>query len=264
MTLRRSRRSLRLLMMMSVAAAPLAAQTDYYNTDAGRPVQMEDAMPLERGALELQLAPLRVERRGEGRYRWQLEPELAWGVLPHTQLEVGLPLHWTEGPERSVTALAGIRAAALYNLNVETRTLPALAFTSEATLPAGGLGPANPLLALGAIATRTQHWGRVHLNGRYTAGPADADDDAARWMAGAALDHSFPFTSTLVTVDVVAEQPLAAAGDVRWTAETGIRYQTSPQFSLDAGIGRRFSGDPAWIFTFGFARAFSLRALVPR
>ncbi|MBA2669021.1 MAG: hypothetical protein H0U67_01455, partial [Gemmatimonadetes bacterium] len=32
--------------------APLAAQTDYYNTDAGRPVRIEDAHPVERYAFE--------------------------------------------------------------------------------------------------------------------------------------------------------------------------------------------------------------------
>src|SRR5215213_2714705 len=45
-----------------VRGAPAGAQTDYYNTDEGRPVRVEDAYPTERYAFELQLAPVRLER----------------------------------------------------------------------------------------------------------------------------------------------------------------------------------------------------------
>ena len=47
------------------------AQTDYYNTDRGRPVQIEDAYPTERYAFELKLAPVRLERARGGLYRWE-------------------------------------------------------------------------------------------------------------------------------------------------------------------------------------------------
>ncbi|HEU0076252.1 MAG TPA: hypothetical protein VFQ76_01310, partial [Longimicrobiaceae bacterium] len=73
-------------------AGPLGAQTDYYNTDKGRPVRVEDALPVERHAFELQLAPLRLERASGGVYSWELAPEIAYGILPRTQLEVGFPL----------------------------------------------------------------------------------------------------------------------------------------------------------------------------
>ena len=46
------------------------AQTDYYNTDAGRPLQIEDAYAVERRALEIQAAPLRLERNRRGVYSW--------------------------------------------------------------------------------------------------------------------------------------------------------------------------------------------------
>ncbi|MDQ3950355.1 MAG: hypothetical protein M3282_08405, partial [Gemmatimonadota bacterium] len=75
-----SYRSARNLALASVGAlvapaAPLAAQTDYYNTDAGRPVQIEDAYPVERRAFEIQAAPLRLERARGGVYHWGIEPE---------------------------------------------------------------------------------------------------------------------------------------------------------------------------------------------
>jgi len=68
------------------------AQTDYYNTDRDRPVRIEDAFVTERYAFELKMAPVRLERSIGGSYRWGVEPELAYGILPRTQWEIGLPL----------------------------------------------------------------------------------------------------------------------------------------------------------------------------
>src|SRR5919109_166308 len=76
----------------SLLTHPAVAQTDYYNTDAGRPIRIEDAYPVERRAFEIQAAPLRLERARGGLYHWGIEPELAFGILPRTQIEVGFPL----------------------------------------------------------------------------------------------------------------------------------------------------------------------------
>ena len=80
------------LALVAAVSGRLAAQTDYYNTDAGRPVRIEDAYPVERYAFEAQVAPLRLERADGGGYHWEIEPELAYGIFPRTQVEVGLPL----------------------------------------------------------------------------------------------------------------------------------------------------------------------------
>jgi hypothetical protein len=251
------------------AARPAHAQTDYYNTDRGRPVQIEDAAPVERYAFELQLAPVRVERENGGSYTWEVAPEIAYGTLPGTQVEVGFPIAFVDaGGDNPVQGLAGIEVAALHNLNVETRTLPAFAVAVEALLPVGGLGPANTYTSLKGIATRTFSWARIHINGQYTLGPdADAGDDvgeASRWMAGIAIDRAFPLRTLLVTADLFAEEPLHAGEPLAWTAEAGVRYQTSPQFNVDFGIGRRFAGgEQGWSFTLGAAHAFAIRSLLP-
>src|SRR4029453_3509588 len=78
-------RAMRVGLWLSMAIpAAAGAQTDYYNTDAGRPIRVEDAYPTERYGFELQLAPLRLERSRGGVYNWGVEPELAYGVLPRT------------------------------------------------------------------------------------------------------------------------------------------------------------------------------------
>lgn len=241
------------------------AQTDYYNTDRGRPVTIEDASPVERYAFELQLAPVRMEREGGGEYTWEIAPELAYGILPSTQLEVGFPVAFQDAGGQG---LAGIEVAALHNLNVETRTLPALAVAAEVLLPVGGLAPDRAYTSLKGIATRTFSWARFHINGQYTLG-ADAEEgdqvgEASRWMAGIAVDRTFPLRSFLVTADVFAEQPLVDDEELAWTAETGFRYQTSPELNIDFGVGRRFAGaEQGWFLTFGAAHAFAVRSLLP-
>ena len=70
-------RTLAATVIVLAAASPLHGQTDYYNTDAGRPILIEDAYPVERYAFELQLAPVRLERERGGLCNWGFEPELA-------------------------------------------------------------------------------------------------------------------------------------------------------------------------------------------
>src|SRR5687767_9161637 len=79
-------------------ASAAHAQTDYYNTDSKRPLSVEDAYATERFALEWQVAPVRLERSRGGFYSWGFEPELAYGVLPRTHIEVGAPIVLHRGP----------------------------------------------------------------------------------------------------------------------------------------------------------------------
>jgi hypothetical protein len=261
------------------APSALAAQTDYYNTDLGRPLQVEDYLALERYALELQAAPLRVERARGGVYRWGVEPELAYGVLPRTQVEVGLPLAYVDaGPLGGHTAgLAGVDLSVLYQLNAET-AVPGLAVVGAALLPAGGLGPERAYFSAKAVATRTLSWARFHANAQYTFGstlPGGAEGGASgslgagaaelsRWAAGLAADRTFPLESVLVGAELHARDPLRAGEEVELASTVGVRYQQGPRWALDAGVGRRLTGDDAgWYATFGTAYAFGLPFLMP-
>jgi len=252
----------------SLAPSRAAAQTDYYNTDAGRPVTVEDAYPVERRAVEIQVAPLRLERARGGAYAWGVEPELAIGVLPRTQVEVGLPLAYLDlGAGRRATGLAGVELSALHTLNVETR-IPALAVAAELLLPAGGLAPDRAYPSVKGLATKTFTWARVHLNGQYTFGDRlDGDVDGvehatgelSQWLGGVAVDRALPLESMLLTAELVARQPLAEGADVRWDAAAGTRYQLSPRVAADAGAGYRLTGDErGWFVTFGAAVAVGL------
>lgn len=267
---RRAGRAILALLLAAGLPAAAAAQTDYYNTDRGRPITIEDAYATERYAFEVQLAPVRLERSRGGSYRWGIEPELAYGLLPRTQLELGLPLLYADaGSSKRRVGLAGIDISLLHNLNVETRSLPALAFVAGVLVPAGSLGPEKAHPSFKAIATRTLGRQRFHVNTEYTLGTASSSGtgstELSRWLAGLAIDRTFPLRAMLVTADVFARQPLDRDEQVQWNAGAGVRYQLDQWFALDGGLGKRLTGeDRSWFVTFGLARAFAIRALMPR
>ncbi|HEU4565127.1 MAG TPA: transporter [Gemmatimonadaceae bacterium] len=269
---RRGRSCTLLAAALLAVAAPARAQTDFYNTDVGRPLRIEDANPVERYALELQAAPLRLERAAGGEYRWELEPALSYGILPRTQLEIGVPLVAADAGVGSRSAgVAGVDVSVLHALNTETLSLPALALGASVLAPVGGLAADHAYGSLKAIATRTTSLARFHLNGEYTLGPtlrAEPDGaaprDIGRWLAGAAVDRTFPLRSLLVGAELYARQPLADHEDVEWNAGAGLRYQVGPRWALDAGVGRQLNGpERAWHLTFGTAYAFGLQSLIP-
>lgn len=258
--------SIALALALALTAPDALAQTDYYNTDAGRPITTEDAYAIERRALEIQIAPLRLERRQGGVYEWGLEPEIAFGILPRTQVELAVPLVFADHGSARTAGVAGIHVSALHNLNTET-SLPALAIAAEVLVPAGSLAPDDPYPAIKGIATKTFTFARVHANGSYTFGDASElalDDDAhasaelTRWMAALAVDRTFPLRSLLLTAELVARQPIVEQTAVEWSTGAGMRYQVGPRVAADAGAGYRLTGGDGWYVTFGAAVALGL------
>jgi hypothetical protein len=260
------------LAALVLVAGTAQAQTDYYNTDAGRPLRVEDATALERRGFELQAAPLRLERASGGVYRWGIEPEIAYGILARTQLEVGFPLVFVDAGVNAqrTSGLAGIDVSLLHNLNTETR-LPAFAIAAEVLLPAGSLAPEIAYPSIKGIATKTLPWARFHVNGQYTFGNVESGDAIAgaqrgaqvvhvsRWMGGIAVDRTFPLRSLLLAAEVYAQGALEESEPTSWHATIGSRYQLAPRWAMDAGIGRTLSGESqAWSLTLGGAFAFGL------
>ena len=265
-------------------ASRAVAQTDYYNTDRGRPVQIEDAYATERYAFELKLAPARVEWMA-GEATWDIEPEIAYGLLPRTHVEVGVPIAFTTtdlGTRRS--GMAGLELSLMHNLNVETRTLPALGLRADLLAPVGPLAPDRTYATFTGMLTRTFRPMRIHLNGQITAGaepklepsrplldfvrtdaPTANAEGLSRWLAGVAVDKTFPLRSVLLTAEFLARQPLVqATDDMELVAGAGMRMQVSPTLALDVGFGRRVdSSDGPWYATFGTAYSFGLSALMP-
>lgn len=273
----RDRRS-RIGFVLSLGAAALAAsltpvraaaQTDFYNTTVGRPLRIEDASPVEYRALEFDVAPLRFERARGGVSQWSLHPETTIGILPRTQIRIGVPLAYLDATTASTRGVAGLEVSALRALNAET-AIPALAVAADVRLPVGPLGGDATYGTVKGILTRTLPWARFHANAEFTLGPAVASTavatstspataDVSRWLLGVAVDKTFPLRSLLVTAESFAEQPIRDGEPVAWNAGTGLRYQLTPRWAIDGGVGRRLTGDDrAWYVTFGSAFALGL------
>ncbi|HEU4723023.1 MAG TPA: hypothetical protein VFS59_16800 [Gemmatimonadaceae bacterium] len=265
-------------------AAAAHAQTDYYNTDRGRPVQIEDAYATERYAFELKLAPVKVEWTG-GETSWGIEPEIAYGLLPRTHLELGVPIAFIGGEAGTRRdGMAGVELSLMHNFNTETRTLPALGLRADVLAPVGPLAPDGMYATFTGMLTRTFRWMRVHVNGQVTVGdepklgtPIPSIGSAAiedpnvnavelsRWLAGIAIDKAFPLSSVLLTGELYGRRPLVrTSDDGELFAGTGVRLQASPTLALDLGVGRRVdSSEGPWYVTFGTAYAFGVRSLMP-
>jgi hypothetical protein len=267
-----------IVLLSTWSSARLGAQTDYYNTDRGRPVQIEDAYVTERHAFELKLAPVRLERANGGIYNWGLEPEIAYGILPRTQIEIGFPVAYVEVGQQRKSGLAGLDFSVMHNLNVETETLPALGIRADVLAPVGSLAADHASASFTGMVTRTTSWIRFHFNGQYTAGPATSSTavggsgvggpaalEVSRWLVGGAIDKTYPLSALLITADFYGSKPIVAgSSSVEYTTGAGFRYQRSPTLALDAGVGRRLNGDnPAWFLTFGTAYSFGVRSLFP-
>jgi hypothetical protein len=157
-----------LLLVVQPVARPLVAQTDYDHTDAGRPIRVEDAVATERHALDVQLAPLRLERTAAGLARWRFEPKVSYGALARTEVEVRtalamLPRQGDAVPARA--GLTGVGLSALRALTLETPRVPALALGADVLAPVGSLAAPRATYSLKAMLTRSFRLVRVHVNG---------------------------------------------------------------------------------------------------
>lgn len=258
------------ILLLAGCASPARAQTDFYNTDHGRPLQIEDAIPIGRYAIELQLAPIRIERGSRGTYHWGFDSRLEYGILPRTHLEIGIPFVWRDVAGRTAASLAGVDVVVMHALNAETITLPAIALSAGASLPAGALGPDRAFGTIGVLGTRSMAGAiRVHANANYTFGPAARTGtgarDIGRWLGGVALDKTIAVRSLLFGVETFARLPLSRTEDIEWNSAAGLRYQVDPRWVCDFGAGRRYTGsNPGWFLTLGSSYALAWRALLPQ
>lgn len=261
------------LLMLLAWASDGHAQTDWYNTDRGRPLRTEDAVAIERHAFELQLTPFAVTSAAR-RSEWEFEPELAWGFAPRTQLGVGVTLSGLRADGHShATAASGVHVSVLHALNTETLGVPAFAVTGVVVIPAGGHRAPRTAAELAVVMTRTGAAARLHANARVRvadagkrAGDTLAHHGAAlpRWSGGIAVDRPLALNAILLAVELTADAP-EGDGDVVWRSAAGVRVQSGTRLVLDAGVARVHSGPrPAWVVTAGSAVAFAIPALQAR
>lgn len=257
------------------AAGSVGAQAPYANTSELRPLASEDALSVDRYALEAYLSPVSLER-ADGFSGWSANPGLAYGLLPRTQVEVAMPFGKRDEGGAKSSGLLGVDLSALYAFNRESGSLPALAVRAGVLIPVGGIGPRNGHQSLKGIATRTFGWGRLHFNHEYTFGtePAPRAVDSRltavsttgifKWTTSLAVDKTLPLSGLLIGAEVFARRDISGRDSPYWNAAVGGRYELSRATALDLGFVTTLNADsPTWSFRFGIARSFAVRALAP-
>ncbi len=261
-----------------LVAAPLARAQRYTNTSPGRPLQVEDAIPFERFALEARLAPANIAN-SDGWTRWSVEPGISYGIVPKLQIDLAAPVGYHDAAAGGSTGVAGVSLSALYAFNVESQSLPAIALRAGAIVPVGSFGPRRMHESIKGIATRSFSWGRLHFNHQYTFGDepgvvvvsqgdltasSDVGGTLARWNTGVAVDRAFPLVGVLVGAELFARHPLADSVDAQWHAGLGVRYQFSASVTIDVGGSAAFTGaDRDWSLRLGIARWTSMQRPIP-
>lgn len=255
------------------AAARVGAQSPYANISESRPLGSEDALSIDRYALEAYLSPVSLER-SNGVSGWSVNPGVAYGLVPRTQIEVAMPFGKRDVSGANSSGLLGIDLSALYAFNRESGSLPALAVRAGVLIPVGGIGPRNGHQSLKGIVTRTFGWGRLHFNHEYTFG-AEPDDrsadsggmaatDISRWITSLAVDKTLPLSGLLLGAEVFARRDIAGSDSPYWNAAVGARYELSPAAALDLGFVTTLNADSrTWAFRLGITRSFAVRTLAP-
>jgi hypothetical protein len=258
-----------LLLAGILAPAALWAQSDYRNLDAGRPIAVEDAQPIEYRALESQWGLPHFVRQRSGSWLVAAEPELKLGLLKNLQAGFSSEYVAARDGGNTIVAARDRQFHVLYNFNQETRRLPAIAVRPELAVQSGGLGSGNLHGSLKWLVSKTVGFNRVHVNGSYTIGPTALPGRGGelvnRFFYGAAYERTLPLKFLVVLADVYARKPIdGSATEVVF--EAGVRLQLAPRWVLDAGVetGKlRPSVGHKFGFTFGLSRSFSFRFLQP-
>jgi len=249
---------------------PASAQADYRNLDAGRPIAVEDAQPLEFRALEFQFGIPRFSRERSGHWLYAFELEFKWGIFKDTHFGISSEFVVAHGAGRTVSSFADTQLHLLYNFNEETPRFPAIAIRPELTVPTGGFSSGDVHGSLKLIASKTFGHNRIHFNGSWTAGPTATPgrggELVTRYFYGLAYERTLPLKFLVLLADVNAHRPIDNS-PTEVAFEIGTRVQLTPGWVLDAGIstGRlRPSVGHDFGFVFGLSRSFSFRGLFPR
>lgn len=227
------------------APAVARAQANFYDLDDDRPTLIEDAYVTSRGGIEVQQGLGRFERHGRRNNTILLHTEVNYGAWYN--LQVGAAGRAVVG-QLEGTAVSGFSdssAFALYNFNRESPYLPAFAVRGDAAFPTGPYSAQKTRGIFKVMMTRSFGRLRLHVNAAYGAGPGPktsfATDLAARWWAGGVFDYPLTFNFLWLLETYAIRYADAPRVDVN--SLMGFRWQVSPRWVLDAGVGRGWRPD---------------------
>ncbi len=252
---------------IAIVAAPDAAhaQTDYFNTDGGRPLRVQDALSVEWRAIELQFAPLRFERHRNNRWRVEVEPELAFGILPRTHLSIGFPLASADRPAIPIPVIDGLSAnsrSAQPSIGGSGIAMTGLGATSRAAALAtpptrdvvGGTGALPGNGQVNGLAGL--HLSLFHQLNVETRIPALAVRGEVLLPVGPlAPDRAYP------SLTAIATRTLPALGPVRLHGNATVTFGAAPNVGASAPTSELAVAEvPRWMAGVSMDRAFPLHS----
>ena len=227
---------------------------------AGRPLTIDDAVPVEPGAYEIELGLQWSNAPGE-RHR-DLPVGLTYGLTSGLEIGAGWSLHLRD----RIAGNADLRVSGQQDFSLGFKWMPVRTVAGFRLALAGavkfgtasraeGLGSGDRDVDLTVIAT--QEWERLAIDvnlGRTWVGrrfdPALADSV----HYGAALRYRSTDKLTWVG-EVFADDALGSRA--LWQANAGLQYALRNNLALDAALGRRLtSSGPDWVVNFGFTASF--------
>ncbi|MBI3298940.1 MAG: hypothetical protein HYZ75_12290 [Elusimicrobia bacterium] len=252
----------RLLALAAIAWAQAVNSDalDHKNLDAGRPLKLEDPYALAAGEFAVEAGAGFSRNRGDSE-QGIFPLQVLYGASPNFQVSLGSAYLDPRRPDDAPKS-GDLGLGALYNLNQETLSTPALGLKAEGRFPTGEDSSGTDA-RIGLLITKSVDRLSLHLNGSHEflgGAPAGARDGRNRLVFGASHPWGAPRRTLLTLVaDAFVEQSVMSGTKETVGAEIGFRRMLSPRVVWDAGLGREFSGPPerlALTFTTGLSVGF--------
>ncbi len=242
------RQSLVVGMICVIGWGTASAQVSSLNLSPGFPTQLDDAYPINNGAVAVQPA-FRFNKTSSNDGRLNQTIDLRWGVASGLELFVGgTTLHGPLVPGAMDDPRA-LRAGLLYRFTRQMGSngfAPSLAIRTTAQIPVYGPGK-NPALRNEVLASWDLSDGWYgHLNAGYQVAPGgqpglQSPDQNGVWYGRAGLVKALWYDIGIVADVVYGQDPNRAGGNL-WTPEIGMTWGIAREWILTVGIARDFGG----------------------
>jgi hypothetical protein len=228
-----------------LAAGALSAQ-QISNLEAGRPVSIEDAIPVARGAFSLSV-DYAGARRFDGVHYAGPAVALLYGFAPG--FEAGAQTRWVTNPRLNASRGIGSGDVDLHVLGSvadEAPRMPAVAVRADVLLPTG-IASHGTNASLEALFTKSFARVRVHANfSALYVGDTRRAERRNRVAAILGADAPLPGpwnTDTLLLADVVFRQSVLHGDQPTVGFELGVRRRIGVQTLFYAGVSSDVVGE---------------------
>ena len=198
---------------------------------------MGDAIPEDRGEIELRFPSLRFDDPDAGRTQWRFDPSLSFAASSRTSVELGSSFAWFDRLTHPRGGLTGFDVGLNQVIATGGGAVPAISVALDAFIPAGALRSGGIWSQFRAMATGTRGRSRAHLNGAIGTYRVEVVDLGATCQASSLLiklgltcDGSAPILpgGPCATVNAPAGQraalilPHCAQADAAFVSDTAI------------------------------------------